>query len=277
MPEVRCAAPAAGEERWPWPWSWPWRTCAHSTAGQSGSPPAGGARPTTERWEVIRSLVTWWAVPLTWPRSTGTGIAGRRCGWLRWTWPANMAPTGPPTPIQSGGSSISSARGGPGCQSSRLGGVELEWRRGGPERGPLFVPAGTKMGPLQDKGEGQGLPLPLTAGRARQRWPWGSGPVPPPFAHPPGVGGKARGAPPSHKRRYRTGGCGGLRHLRGLCPRSAHASLPRKPPDPITGLMAPPALASYGVNIWVSAIWSGATPLSAPGHVAPWFCPRRTG
>ena len=123
----------------------------------------------------------------------------------------------------------------------------MEWKRGGPERGPLFVPAGTKMGPLQDKGEGQGLPLPLTPARALQRWPWGSGPVPPPFAHPPGVGGKARGAPPSHKRRYRTGGCGGLRDLRGLCPRSAHASLPRKPPDPITGLMAPPALASYGV------------------------------
>ena len=106
---------------------------------------------------------------------------------------------------------------------------------------------------------------------------WGPGAGPPPLAHPPGVGGKARGAPPSHKRRYRTGGCGGLRHLRGLCPRSAHASLPRKPPDPITGLMAPPALASYGVDIWVSAIWSGATPLSAPGHVAPWFCPRRAG
>ena len=113
--------------------------------------------------------------------------------------------------------------------------------------------------------------------RAPSRGRWGPGANPAPLAHPPGVGGKARGAPPSHKRRYRTGGCGGLRHLGGLCPRSAHASLPRKPPDPITGLMAPPALASYGVDIWVSAIWSGASPLSAPGHVAPWFCPRRAG
>ena len=186
----------------------------------------------------------------------------------------------------------------------------MEWKRGGPERGPLFVPAGTKRGPLQDKGEGRGSKGEERGpgrgaqdlGEERRTWArseergarseergcrfrslrrapsrgrWGPGANPAPLAHPPGVGGKARGAPPSHKRRYRTGGCGGLRHLWGLCPRSAHASLPRKPPDPITGLMAPPALASHGVDIWVSAIWSGASPLSAPGHVAPWFCPRR--